>query len=132
MTHYLFDENLSRRVANVLAEVGAYTITAVGDDGAPHLGSTDQAVVAWCASNQHVLVTSDRGRRDRAILTILAASRTHGLFVWNGITLRQQLELIVRHIDKLDRDVSRAETGGRTYRKRLLKPWRFTDAPMRR
>jgi predicted nuclease of predicted toxin-antitoxin system len=123
----LFDENMSRRVAEYLFDLG-FQVYAVGMSGAPPLRSSDQEVVVWCVENDAVLVTLDRGRRDSAILLALASVGAHVLFVWMGITPRLQAELVVRHVDKILRDANRAEVTTRPYRRRLRHPWRFERA----
>ena len=122
----LFDENLSHHVAAALAPFG-YDVTAVGLSGAPSFGAIDADVVDWCVENGAVLVTADRGRKDRAILIALAARGAHVLFVWDSISTREQVELVVRQYDKIQHDVEQAKaTKHGLYRKRLLRPWRFS------
>jgi predicted nuclease of predicted toxin-antitoxin system len=122
----LFDENLSHRVACALAPFG-YEVIAVGMEGAPPRGSPDSALIDWCVERGYILVTADRGRKDRAIITALAARGADVLFVWAGITPRQQVELVVRQYEKIQREVEKARVGKqRLYRRRLLRPWVFS------
>jgi predicted nuclease of predicted toxin-antitoxin system len=121
----LFDENLSHHVAKALAPFD-FPVTAVGLDGAPPFGAKDEAVIEWCVAHEAILVTTDRGRKDPAILVAIAARGAHVLFVWDGITPRQQVELVVRHYDKINREREKAKaTKHGLYRARLLRPWRF-------
>lgn len=57
------DQNLSRRVAAALREVDL-DCHAVGDDGCPPRGMSDREIVAWCAGEHRLLVTSDLSRAD--------------------------------------------------------------------
>jgi hypothetical protein len=84
MLPLLLDEGLSPRVAAGLRAVGL-TAHAIGDDGAPAKGSPDAENCAWCAEHGAVLITNDRGRKDRTILDSLERHRVHAIFVHNDV-----------------------------------------------
>lgn len=58
---------------------------ANGDDGVPPTQSTDEVNVVWCAQRGAVMVTNDRGRKERIILPLLAEHRVHAVFVYNDL-----------------------------------------------
>jgi hypothetical protein len=79
----LLDEGLYPQVAAALTLV-EWTAHAVGGDDAPPRESGDDINVAWCRDTGNaVLVTNDRGRRDRQIHNLLAQARVHAIFVNN-------------------------------------------------
>lgn len=55
---------------------------AIGDDGeVPAQGSADEVNVSWCATRGVVLVTNDRGKKDKTIFNHLATHHVHAIFV---------------------------------------------------
>lgn len=84
MVPLLLDEGVPPVVAEALRTLGL-SVTAVGDDDGPARGSTDFENAKWCAENGAVMVTNDRGRKDRAILDALAQEHVHALFVYRDL-----------------------------------------------
>lgn len=80
MLPILVDEGLPWQIAAAFVALGL-TAHAVGDDGAPTKGSSDQDNVKWCATHGAILVTNDRGRKDRTIVDHLATHHVHALFI---------------------------------------------------
>lgn len=80
MQPLLIDEGLPASVAAALAalELSAH---AVGQPGAPGRQSPDEINCQWCQRNGAVLVTQDRGKRDKTIFSFLATYRVHAIFV---------------------------------------------------
>jgi predicted nuclease of predicted toxin-antitoxin system len=76
----LLDEGLPPAVAHALYTLGL-VVWAVGDPGAPVRKSSDEVNCAWCAENNAVLVTNDRGKKDRTIFDHLAQQHVHAIFV---------------------------------------------------
>jgi hypothetical protein len=68
----LFDEGLpgGNAVPRALSALG-WTATAVGDPGAPPRGLGDEVNIEWCRGNHSILVTHDRGKKEREIITVL-------------------------------------------------------------
>jgi predicted nuclease of predicted toxin-antitoxin system len=120
LARFLFDENLPAPVAKFLGDL-EYDITAIGELGAPPVQSDDFTNVEWCVTNQAVLVTTDHGRKNRAILDALAEHQADVLFLYNGITPRQVLELFVIKLGQLDTDVDRDRASGRRYARTVRK-----------
>ena len=82
----LFDEGLPPDVAEALSTLG-WMARAVGHPGAPQRQSADETNCEWCRSNGAVLVTTDRGRRDRTIFDHLSQLGVHAIFVHNDLRL---------------------------------------------
>jgi peptidoglycan/xylan/chitin deacetylase (PgdA/CDA1 family) len=80
----LFDEGLSPAVAQALATL-RLSAHAIGQPGAPPKQSTDEANCKWCKENAAVLVTNDRGKKDRVILDLLAQHHIHAIFIHNDL-----------------------------------------------
>jgi hypothetical protein len=72
MQPLLFDQGLpgGRKVSSALSALGLEAKT-VGGAGAPPEDSADEANIRWCKQHRAVLVTHDRGNKDREILTML-------------------------------------------------------------
>jgi hypothetical protein len=47
--------------------------------------STDDENCQWCAEHHAVVVTTDRGRKDRAILDALAREHVHAIFLYKEL-----------------------------------------------
>lgn len=84
MLPLLLDEGLPAVVAQALRAVEVDAL-AIGDDGAPAKGSPDQTNVPWCAEQHRLLITNDRGKKDRVILGLLNQHHVHSLFVYNDL-----------------------------------------------
>jgi predicted nuclease of predicted toxin-antitoxin system len=80
----LLDEGLPATVAHALSTLNL-TAHAVGDAEAPVRQSSDEVNCAWCAEKNAVLVTNDRGKKDRTILDHLAQKHVHAIFVHNDL-----------------------------------------------
>jgi len=81
----LFDEGLPQQVAQALNVVG-WPANAVGLPGAPVTGSGDENNCQWCKGNgDAVLVTNDRGKKDREIRHLLAQHRVDAIFVFKNL-----------------------------------------------
>lgn len=72
MQRLLLDQGLpgGTSLASGLTALGL-EVQAVGSPGAPALGSSDEDNCRWCAANRAVLVTHDRGRKNREIHGLL-------------------------------------------------------------
>lgn len=101
MARYLLDENLSAPVGRALQLVG-YAFDAVGDSPAPPKRSTDETIAQWCLEHDAVLVTSDRGKKNREIIAALATHAVAVVFVPSGWTPREQLAFFVTRGDQLN------------------------------
>lgn len=66
---------------------------AVGDKGAPPRKSSDDINVEWCARRNAVLVTQDRGKKDRVILRLLDQHHVHAIFVYGDLRVAPPHEL---------------------------------------
>ncbi|MFA9271260.1 MAG: DUF5615 family PIN-like protein [Baekduiaceae bacterium] len=84
MLPLLLDEGLSPHAAAAMRAVNL-DVRAVGDEGAPPKGSLDSANCAWCAEHGAVLVTNDRGKKDRTIFDSLAQHNVHAIFAHNDV-----------------------------------------------
>jgi hypothetical protein len=81
----LLDEGLYPQVATALRTV-EWPAVAVGQEaeGAPPRSTGDGGDalnIRWCKDHDAILVTNDRGRRDRQIHNLLAQARVHAIFV---------------------------------------------------
>lgn len=84
MLPLLLDEGLPHRVASALSQLG-WDVRAVGHDDAPPRSSSDEVNCRWCADRGAILVTNDRGRKDRVILDLLAQHHVHALFIHDDL-----------------------------------------------
>ena len=86
MQPLLFDQGLPWQVAAALraVDIAAYT---VGDDegDVPGAGSADDVNIAWCAARGAILVTNDRGKKDKTIFDHLATHHVHAIFVHDDL-----------------------------------------------
>jgi Domain of unknown function (DUF5615) len=104
MLPLLIDEGLPSSIAESLRIVEVDALT-VGDIGAPVKGSTDETNVPWCARQNRLLVTNDRGKKDRVILELLNQHDVHALFVYNDLRAalpHHLLRALLRAEDALD------------------------------
>lgn len=81
MLPILLDAGLPPAVAAAFRLLGL-DARAVGDSDAPAQDSEDDINCAWCAQHGAVLITNDRGKKDRTILDTLAQHRVHAVFVY--------------------------------------------------
>jgi len=58
---------------------------AVGEDGAPARKSTDETNCRWCHERGAVLMTHDRGKKDRTILDHLNQHQVHAIFLHDDL-----------------------------------------------
>lgn len=84
MQPLLFDRGLPPAVADALITLGL-TAWAVGRGGAPPDNSADEDNCKWCKENDAVLVTTDRGRKNREIAHALELHRVHAIFVYDDL-----------------------------------------------
>jgi hypothetical protein len=79
-----FDQGLPGgvKLATALAALGLEA-DAVGGDGAPPSGSPDKDNCQWCSEHGAVLVTHDRGKKDREILEMLDQHQVGAIVVLN-------------------------------------------------
>lgn len=84
MVPLLLDEGVPASIAQALRLLDL-DVLAIGDDGAPARGSLDHENIAWCAARGAVLVTNDRGKKDKTIFDALAQYRVHALFVYKDL-----------------------------------------------
>lgn len=72
MQRLLFDQGLpgGAGTATALRLLGLEA-NAVGGDEAPPLGSPDEVNCRWCAERDAVLITHDKGKKDKEILEVL-------------------------------------------------------------
>lgn len=72
MQRLLLDQGLpgGTSLASALAALGL-EVHAVGSPGAPALGSSDEVNCKWCSTKGAILVTHDRGRKNREIHGLL-------------------------------------------------------------
>jgi hypothetical protein len=83
----LFDEGLPPAVAQALRCLDL-TAWAIGENGAPARSSSDEINCQWCESRGAVLVTNDRGKKDRTIFDSIAQHHVHAIFVHNDLRTR--------------------------------------------
>jgi hypothetical protein len=84
MLRLLIDEGLPPSIAEALRAVEIDAL-AIGDVGAPSKGTPDQVNIPWCAEQKRLLVTNDRGKKDRVILDLLNRHHVNALFVYNDL-----------------------------------------------
>lgn len=72
MQRLFFDQGLPGGVgtATALAALGLEA-NGVGGEGAPPNGSSDEENCLWCLKNDSILITHDRGKKDKEILKVL-------------------------------------------------------------
>ena len=72
MQRLFFDQGLPGGVSTAIALAAlGLEADAVGGDGAPPNGSSDDVNCQWCAENGSVLITHDKGKKDKEILHVL-------------------------------------------------------------
>jgi hypothetical protein len=109
MLPLLIDEGLPASIAEALRLVEVDAL-AIGDIGAPTKGSVDEVNVPWCAKQKRLLVTNDRGKKDRVILGLLNENHVHALFVYNDLRAappHHLLRALLRAEEALDQAVGR-------------------------
>jgi hypothetical protein len=80
----LLDEGLPPQVASAFSAL-ALRANAVGQPAAPPRGSGDDVNCAWCQTNGAVLITNDRGKKDKKIHDLLSQRHVHAIFVHNDL-----------------------------------------------
>lgn len=109
MVPLLLDEGVPPSIAQALRLLGL-DVSAVGEPGAPPRGSSDDVNAQWCADRGAVLVTNDRGRKDRAILDALAQARIGALFVYSDLLAGPPHRLaaaVLAAEERIEQEVSR-------------------------
>ena len=87
MIQYLLDENLRGPLWNVIQRHNARGIdpiqaVRVGDSNELQIGTTDDQILEWCESNQHILVTYDKSSMPSHLQSHLARGRNcPGIFM---------------------------------------------------
>ena len=117
MRPLLLDEGLPPAVAAALATLGIGA-HAVGDPGAPPKQSSDEVNCQWCRSQNAVLVTNDRGRKDRTILDVLARLEVDAVFVHNDLRLAA-IHSLARAILNSEGKIDQLSSSGTRIRHRL-------------
>lgn len=84
MRPLLLDEGAFSSLVGPMRDLGLDVWTP-GDQGAPPKGSPDEANCAWCAKKGAILVTTDRGKKDRTIHGALAKHGVGALFMHNDL-----------------------------------------------
>lgn len=84
MLPIFIDEGLPDAVAKAL-RILRLDAFANGDAPAPPKQSADDVNVAWCAHRGAVMITNDRGKKDRVILPLLEQHRVHAVFVYRDL-----------------------------------------------
>ncbi len=85
MRPLLLDVGLPHQVAQALSTIG-WPADAVGQPGAPASNSSDAGNCQWCKQNGNaVLVTNDRGKKDKTIFDHLAQHQVDAIFVHNDL-----------------------------------------------
>lgn len=68
-------------MAAALRAVDLVANAVAGEGDVPSEDSTDEVNIAWCATRGAVLVTNDRGKKDKTIFDHLATDHVHAIFV---------------------------------------------------
>lgn len=75
---YLLDEHIPPRYrTQLLRTEPGLTVWAIGDPGAPPLGTPDRQILAWCETHDFLLITNNR----KSMPQHLAEHLTHGRHV---------------------------------------------------
>ena len=91
MPKFLIDENLSPKLADFLRLLG-YTESAVRDVGLT--GSSDEVIVAWAKTHNHIVITRDIGFgytyavKDVAFGLLLLRSKTDAMEAFESLLSR--------------------------------------------
>jgi predicted nuclease of predicted toxin-antitoxin system len=115
---FLLDENLPPAFAQGFRLLGL-DVLSVGDAGAPPRGSTDQAIVDWCIQNDRVLVTRDRGRKNREMINLLRQTNVSVVLLAQGTSNEQFVRQFVRRYDRLMDELAAALRRGGAQRRRM-------------
>jgi hypothetical protein len=94
------------------------TAHAVGDPGAPERQSTDKANCEWCRANQAILITNDRGKKDKTILDHLAELEVDAIFVYNDLRFAPDHQL-ARAVLSSEKQMDEIASGRSRLRHRL-------------
>lgn len=85
----LFDEGLSRRVAEGAFALLGIDAHAIGGPDAPPFASSDTVNCEWCAERSAILVTNDQAKSDKELLAALAQTGVHAIFVFDDLRSEQ-------------------------------------------
>lgn len=110
MEPFLSDEGVPRSVARACRVLGLEAYV-VGEPETPPRGSSDRENAKWCAERGAILLTNDRGKKDKAILDALAELRVHALFVHEDL-LSGPPHLLARALLNAEGNID-AKVGGR-------------------
>lgn len=73
---FLLDENINRALQRQLRRLDAHLeVLAVGDPGAPNVGTADPEILAWIEENEYILVTENRRTMPDHLANHFAAGR---------------------------------------------------------
>jgi hypothetical protein len=90
----LFDQGLPGGVgmATALCALGLEAY-CVGGDEAPPTGSPDEDNCRWCSEHKAILITHDRGKKDREILEVLDQHQVGVILVLKDLRSKQPYHL---------------------------------------
>lgn len=95
MQRLFFDQGLPGGVgtATALAALGLEA-NGVGGAGAPPNGSSDNENCKWCAEHNSVLITHDRGKKDKEILKVLDQHQVGVILILKDLRSRPAYHLV--------------------------------------
>jgi hypothetical protein len=113
------DRGLYPAVEQALRALGL-EVHAVGQGrGAPVENSSDDANCRWCKEHGGaVLITTDRGKKDREILTAIVVHQVHAIFVYKDLRNGAPHHL-ARAILRAEQEIDRWVAGRKLLRHRL-------------
>jgi predicted nuclease of predicted toxin-antitoxin system len=127
LAEFLLDENLWPDVGRGLKLCG-YDLHVIGDPPSPDRGARDQENVEWCVARGAMLITGDRGRKNREMLDLLAREPVHVMLTHGGLTQRAFMRAFVRHCDGIEEAIERClARGGGVVRRRLKREGGLED-----
>jgi hypothetical protein len=115
---FLLDENLPKRFAEGFTLL-ALEVKAIGQADTPTTGSSDAAVVQWCLDNDYVLVTKDRGRKNREMIELIRTTRVSVVMIPDRMPLPDFVRQFIRRYDGMRSDAERATARGGSFRRRM-------------
>jgi len=75
--------------------------------------------VAWCVTSERVLVTRDRGRKNKEMLNLIRTTSVSVVMLSSSMTNDEFVRHFVRRCDVMSDEYARGLTRGRSYRKRM-------------